>query len=276
MSPSTAISVTFWGTRGSVPCPGPDTLRFGGNTTCVEFRIGDSSFVVDGGTGIINCGRDLLKRGRDTLDVYFTHTHWDHVCGLPFFGPAYVKGFHVDFHAGHLGGGKTLHSVLAKQMMEPLFPVPLDILNDCTFEDFTCGSSWEVNGDTLVRTCPLNHPNGAVGYRVERDGRAVCFITDVEHRPESPDPALVAFCRGADIMIYDAMFTDEEYARHVGWGHSTWQEALRLGDAAEVGQVVLFHHHPERTDTAQAAIEAAAAAVRPGTIAAREGSTIGV
>jgi phosphoribosyl 1,2-cyclic phosphodiesterase len=271
---SDRLSVTFWGTRGSVPCPGPSTVRYGGNTTCFEITCGDAMFVIDGGSGLIGLGKKIAREGIKTVDIFFTHTHWDHVCGIPFFGPAYMPDVEIRFHAGHLGPEKGLRDVLCDQMIAPLFPVPLSIFNDCHYTHFAVGDVLEPLPGVRMATRPLNHPNGASGYRIEWGGKVIAIITDTEHHRGRLDPEVLALSDGADIMVYDAMFTDEQYQRHVGWGHSTWQEALRVGDAAGVDRVVLFHHNPDHDDDQMADIERAAAAERPGTIAAREGDEL--
>ncbi|MEM7444028.1 MAG: MBL fold metallo-hydrolase [Pseudomonadota bacterium] len=265
------FSIKFWGTRGSIAVPGPSTVRFGGNTSCFEIRVGEEVLVIDGGSGLMNLGHKLLREGRRDVKVFFTHTHWDHICGIPFFAPAYSPDTQVHFYAGHLVPQSNLESVLVNMMMKPLFPVPLDVFRSCQFNDFECGKPLEPLPGVLLKTCWLNHPNGACGFRIEHGGKSICIITDTEHRKGELDEGIVDFCRNTDIMVYDAMFTDDEYERHVGWGHSTWQEAIRVGDAANVDRVVLFHHNPMNTDERMLAIEAAAAAVRPGTVAAREG-----
>lgn len=265
------FSIKFWGTRGSIAVPGPHTVRFGGNTACFEIRCGGEVLVIDGGSGLMGLGRKLLREGRRDVRIFFTHTHWDHICGIPFFAPAYAPDTEVHFYAGHLVPDSSLKAVLCNMMMAPLFPVPIDVFRSCRFNDFECGATQEPVPGVTLRTCWLNHPNRACGYRIEHGGKSICIMTDTEHRKGELDAIIVDFCRNADIMVYDAMFTDDEYERHVGWGHSTWQEAIRVGEAANVGRVVLFHHNPMNNDDRMSAIEAAAAAIKPGTIAAREG-----
>jgi phosphoribosyl 1,2-cyclic phosphodiesterase len=274
MTDRNEFSIRFWGTRGSIAVPGPHTVRYGGNTACFEVRCGGEVLVIDGGSGLMGLGRKLLREGRRDVKIFFTHTHWDHICGIPFFAPAYAPQTQVHFYAGHLLPDSSLKAVLCNMMMAPLFPVPIDVFRSCRFNDFDCGAAIEPVPGVSLSSCWLNHPNRACGYRIEHDGKSICIMTDTEHRKGELDKTIVDFCRNADIMVYDAMFTDDEYERHVGWGHSTWQEAIRVGDAANVGQVVLFHHNPMNNDDRMSAIEAAAAAARPGTIAAREGTEL--
>lgn len=231
-------------------------------------------FAIDGGTGLIGLGKKVAREGIKTLDIYFTHTHWDHICGIPFFGPAYMPNVELRFHAGHLGPDKGLRDVMINQMLAPLFPVPLSVFADCHYRQFTVGQDLAPAPGATMTTRPLNHPNGATGYRINYAGKSIAIVTDTEHHRGRLDPEVLALAEGADVMVYDSMFTDEQYHRHVGWGHSTWQEALRVADAAGVGRVVLFHHNPEHDDDTMDRIEAEASAIRPGTIAAREGEEL--
>ncbi|WP_374439958.1 MBL fold metallo-hydrolase [Stella sp.] len=267
--------MTFWGVRGSIACAGPETARYGGNTACVEVRCGPHRLILDAGTGIRPLGRVLAAEPPAPLDILFSHTHLDHVVGLPFFAPAMMPGRPVALWAGHLLPGLTLEGALRRLMAPPLFPVPVEVLAaDLAFHDFLAGAVLRPRPGIVVRTAPLPHPDGATGYRIEHAGRAVAYVTDLEHRPGAIDRTVVELVQGADLMIYDATYDDAEFAGRVGWGHSTWQEALRIADAASVGQVALFHHDPGRDDAAMDAIAGAARRRRPGTLVAREGMTL--
>lgn len=266
------FSVRFWGVRGSIAAPGPSTVRYGGNTACLEVRCGDRLLIFDAGTGIRALGDRLVKSGPVELDLFFTHTHFDHICGLPFFAPAYAAQNRLRLWAGHLPPGQTLRNVVSALMSAPLFPVPVEIMSaTIEFHAFVAGATLHPAGGVTLRTAALNHPNGAVGYRIEYDGRALCYITDTEHYAGRRDPAIVDLARDADVMIYDCTYTDEEYAGRVGWGHSTWEECLRLAEAANVRRPVIFHHDPGRDDVALDVIAAAAAQAWPGTLVACEG-----
>jgi phosphoribosyl 1,2-cyclic phosphodiesterase len=271
------LSVTFWGVRGALPTPGPTTLRYGGNTSCIELRCGPHLLIVDAGSGMRGLGTALAASGVAVVaDILMTHTHMDHISGLPFFGPIFDPRSRLRFWGGHLEPG-GLAAALRISWRPPLMPDMEPFFKaGLAFADFQPGAVFSPYPDLLVRTCRLNHPGGAVGYRIEWGGKSVCVITDTEHEPAGFDPALLAMVAGADMMIYDSNYTDAEYGAHIGWGHSTWQQALRLADAASVKTVVLFHHDPRRDDAMLDEIARSAASVRPGTLAAREGMVLRV
>ena len=177
--------------------------------------------------------------------------------------------------AGHLAGTAGIRATLAGQMAQPMFPVPLDIMKaDMTFEDFVFGDSFSLGPDVHVRTTPLNHPNGATGYRIEHAGAAACYVTDTEHVIGSPDNNILRLIEGADVVVYDCTYTDEQFESRIGWGHSTWQEGVRLCKAAGARSLVIFHHDPDHEDPVMEAIEQDARAAWSGAQVAREGLSI--
>ena len=249
-------------------------MRYGGNTSSLEVRCGEEVLLFDAGTGIRYLGRALEGKRLDA-DVYFTHTHFDHVCGLPFFRPLFEPQNRFRLWAGHLRGAMTLKRVLAEFMVSPLFPVPPEVFrSNLEYRDFTAGETLTTPKGVHVRTSVLNHPDGATGYRVDYDGRSLCLVYDTEHVPGSLDRNVLALISGAELVIYDAMYTDDEYRRYVGWGHSTWQEGIRLCREAGAKRMVVFHHDPSHTDDIMDKIGADAIAVRPGTVTAREGMVL--
>lgn len=268
------IKIAFWGVRGSVPVAGAGYTRFGGNTPCVEIRLGDRLFIVDAGSGLLGLGLDLLKFGPQRVDILLSHLHLDHVMGLPFFKPAMLPGSNVTLYCGNRDG-ETAEEPLKRVFSPPIFPVTLDML-PCGLKHvgFHAGETLHFDDGYDVRTLALNHPQGATGYRFDYAGRSVAYLSDLEHEGTEPDPALVSFAAGADVIIYDAMFTEGEYTRCIGWGHSTWEAGVRLANAAKAKTLVLFHHDPRHDDEAMTRFEAEAAAVRPGTVAAREGMVL--
>lgn len=273
---NSAFSVTFWGVRGSIACPEPEMLRYGGNTSCLEVRCGDHLLIFDAGTGLRPLGRKLAEAGGVDADLFLSHTHFDHVSGLPFFGPAFVPQNRFRFWAGHLEAqGLELCDVLCEMMMPPLFPVPIEIFKaDIAYKDFVAGATLVPRPGVVLRTAPLNHPNGATGYRVEYGGRSICYVTDTEHNGHGPDETILGLIHGADIVIYDSTYTDEEYPKFKGWGHSTWEEGIRVCEAAGAKRLVIFHHDPSHDDTFMDGIAAAAEKRRIGTLVAREGLTL--
>lgn len=276
MTETQRFDVSFWGVRGSIACPGPDTARYGGNTPCVEMRCGDRVLVFDAGTGIRMLGARLVENGVRDADLFLSHTHYDHIIGLPFFSFLYDRRNTLRVWAGHQPKGQSIEDTLDRFMNPPFFPVAPDIFEaTLAYTDFSAGDALTPGPGITIRTIALNHPDNATGYRVEFAGKSACYLTDTEHAAGVLDPGIVDFIRDADIVIYDANFTDDEYqARHVGWGHSTWQQGVRLCQAAGVKTLALFHHAPDRDDTALAAIEAAASKQFPGARAAREGLTL--
>ncbi|HEX9460997.1 MAG TPA: MBL fold metallo-hydrolase [Alphaproteobacteria bacterium] len=275
MDTASTFYVRFWGVRGSIATPGAATAGYGGNTSCLEVRCGDRLLIFDAGTGIRPLGAHLDEAGPVDADVYFTHTHVDHIQGLPFFSSAYKKSNKLRFWAGHLKPDYTLKQVLSEMMMEPLFPVPISIFGaEITFNDFDCGHTLTPAPGIQLRTAPLNHPNRATAYRIEYAGKSICYVTDTEHTPGKPDENVLRLIAGADLVIYDSTYTDDEFPRFVGWGHSTWQEGVRLCERAKSGRLVIFHHDPMHDDAFMDRVAAAAAQARPNTVVAREGLTL--
>ncbi len=261
------LKVRFWGVRGSISCAGAEYVRYGGNTSCLEVTAGGRRLIFDAGTGIRSLGLQLARQAPLDIDIYFTHTHLDHISGLTFFAPLFDQRNSVLLWAGHLESPHTLRSVVSNLMQAPLYPVSVDVFRSrVDFNEFDCGETLAC-GDMVVRTTHLNHPNGATGYRVDHGGKSICYITDTEHRPDGLDANIVELCRGADVMAYDSSYTDAEYPQYRGWGHSTWQEGVRLADAAGVGTLAIFHHDPSHDDLFMDGVGQQAATLRPGTTA---------
>ena len=272
------ISITFWGVRGSIASPGPETMQVGGNTRCVEVRCGETRIILDAGTGIRKLGDALLAAPGDIeATLLLSHQHWDHIQGLPFFVPAYLPRTRLSIIGG-TNGVMSLGDTLAHQMRAPVFPVRLDELGArIGLREVRHGETFAV-GEAAVRVAKLNHPGGVHAFRIDHDGRSVVYATDTEHYA-CVDPALLALADGADVLIYDSQYTPEEYGgkvgrSKVGWGHSTYVAGAELARAASVGEYVLFHHDPRRTDAGVLEIEGLARALFPRSTAAREGTRI--
>jgi phosphoribosyl 1,2-cyclic phosphodiesterase len=271
------MHIKFWGVRGSIASPGPDTAAVGGNTSCVEVRCGSTLLVLDAGTGVRKLGDKLLGEGAVEATILLSHLHWDHIQGLPFFVPAYVPSSRLQV-VGTAHGVMALREALAHQMTAPVFPVRLDELGaQIRLREVKNGESFDV-GEARVRVAKLNHPGGVHAYRIEHEGKSVVYATDTEHYA-CVDPTLRALAEGADILIYDAQYTPEEYRgdhgrSKVGWGHSTYVAGAELARAAGVGRLVLFHHDPQRTDAGVLDIERRASDLFAPSVAAREGMEI--
>jgi len=293
------MRVKFWGVRGSLPVPGPKTERYGGNTSCVEVRsAAGTRIIIDAGTGVRRLGKDMMReefeRGQGTAHVLISHTHWDHIQGLPFFAPLYQKGNHLYVYARRRDD-VHLRAVFASQTDDPYFAIPIDETKaQISFRELADSARFEI-GDVGVRCTRLNHPYVATAYRLSVDGASVAYVSDtapftdilfenqfiarppmaIRPLPE-PDRAklramrdgVVRLCEGADLVIYDTMFTPEDYDRYPHYGHSRPQDALDVCREAGARRLVLFHHAPERSDAeVDAVLEATRAAARQARLA---------
>jgi phosphoribosyl 1,2-cyclic phosphodiesterase len=274
------MQITFWGVRGSIPSPGPSTVEIGGNTSCVEVRAGKAILIFDGGTGLRLLGKKLAKEMPITAHMFFSHVHWDHIQGFPFFEPAFVAG-----NVFHLYGGnnvsRTLEETLAGQMDHPNFPVHLGAMGAVmTFRDVPEDKAVEVDdglgGIVRVTTARGNHPQGVFAFRIEHEGKAVVYATDTEHYEGHIDEGLLKLSKGAQLLIYDSQYTPEEYAAKKGWGHSTFEEGVKLAKLAGAKKLVLYHHDPTQSDSAVRQKEARTKAIFPDAIAAYEGLVLDV
>ena len=277
-TPEDQFIIHFWGVRGSIACPGAATVKYGGNTPCVEMLVGGYRLIFDAGTGIHVLGQSLLSHLPVSGHLFFSHSHWDHIQGFPFFSPAFMEGNEFDIYGGVIPHGVTIEHRLHDQMNQPNFPVPLQVMGaNLRFHNLDYHDEVKL-GDVTISTGVLNHPGGAMGYRVSWGDYAVAYITDTEHFPDKLDRNILELAAGADVLIYDSMYTDAEYYHpqnsKVGWGHSTWQEGVKIARAANVKQLVIFHHDPNHNDEFMDAIELQSQQTFPGSIVAREGMKI--
>jgi phosphoribosyl 1,2-cyclic phosphodiesterase len=271
-----SISVRFWGVRGSIACPGPSASRYGGNTPCVEIRCGEHTLIFDAGTGIRALGNSLIRGGNNgAYDIFLSHGHIDHVVGLPFFSPLFMKNKVVRVWAGNLQPAGGVENAVRKLMSFPFFPLQVESLQaKLEFHDFRAGDTLSPRPGVTLKTAPLHHPGGATGYRIEYGGKSVAYITDVEMGIGAPAPELLELAKDAGLVIVDTTYTDDELPLHVGWGHSTWQQGLKLAEAANARRLCLFHHDPDHDDTFMDKIRSAAQMARPGTMVASEGMQV--
>ena len=271
------MKVRFWGVRGSIPVPGPDTVRVGGNTACVEVQTEDREvLIIDAGTGIRLLGLDLARRPTERLIavLLFSHTHWDHIQGLPFFTPAAMKQ-NREVVLGERRVDRRLEQVLAGQMVDAYLPFSLeDLRADLLIKEVHDGEKLVIGNATSVLPKRLQHPGGVFGYRITCRGKSVVYASDVSHPLDKPDPDVLELAQDADLLIHDAQYTPEEKVRYADWGHSSWTDAVKVAQQAHVQRLALFHHDPLHTDDELDEIERQAQATFPGAFLAREGMAI--
>jgi len=239
----------FWGVRGSIPTPGPGTVRYGGNTSCVEVRSGDDIIILDAGTGLRALGSSLLAEFKDqplNLTLLVTHTHWDHIQGLPFFAPIYNPRCRLRI-LGAPGARDSLINALTGQMESTYFPVPFaKVPGNIEIEEVT---DFNFNiGPVQVRAQRSNHPGLCFGYRLFSPDSLIVFFPDSEPRAGDGDKEMIEFIRDADVLILDSQYDDTEYKTHVGWGHGRLDDTVALALKAGVRHLCLFHHDPDHDD----------------------------
>lgn len=276
------MKVKFWGVRGSIPVPGPKTSRYGGNTSCVELDCDEKTIILDCGTGIRALGidleeRDFVKENRKKeLYIFFSHFHWDHIQGFPFFRPTFDPEFEINLYSS-LHSDVNIENALSSQMTAPYFPIRLrDMSAKMNFIEIKSGDVVQI-GKVVVKSISLNHPGGSLGYKIVCENRSIAYISDHEHTEKSKQ-GLVDFLMNTNRVIFDTHYTPEEYSGsdgcggRKGWGHSTWKYAVALCREANVGQLILTHHGHEDVEIER--IELEAQKEFSNTIAAYEGLEI--
>ncbi len=273
------MKVRFWGVRGSIPCPGPHTQKYGGNGACIELRVGEEEriVVIDAGSGIRELGNYLvqhdLPNGPLKMDLFLSHTHWDHIMGFPYFTPIYIPGTEMKVYGPVTFEDDPLQDVVGGQMKYRYFPVNVgELASDIEYIRIKENPLMDLGGGLKLATKFLNHPIAALGYRFEYKGKIFCtcydtepfrnlFITDPEHPDydeamafegeevaNEQNHAIEQFFEGADLLVYDAQYTEEEFATRVAWGHTSIEYAIEAAKRAGVKRLALFHHDPDRTD----------------------------
>jgi len=274
------MRVKFYGVRGSLPVCGREFERYGGNTTCIRlFREKVNRIaIIDAGTGIRNLGKEIMSQGisQSTINILFSHFHWDHIQGFPFFSPAYVKGQRIGVLAmGRKGKIKDLKEIFTLQMQKEYFPIGLEMMG-AHFEFLTFGDKESFYG-AQVSTAPQHHlhEGGSYGFRIEDAGKALVVCTDLEH-VNGIDQNIVSLAKGADLLIHDGQYTDEEYTKYKGWGHSSWKQAVKVATEAKVKRLIVTHHDPDHDDDFLDRLEKECQAIFPNSVFAKEGMEVPV
>lgn len=270
------MEITFWGVRGSCPSFEYRMQEFGGNTSCVQIQIGDKLLIFDGGTGINSLGKSLVEEGKELKgDIFITHTHWDHIQGLPFFLPFFQKDAQFNIH-GQKKKNLSFSNIIKDIMKFPYSPISWDDMKgNLTFKEVKTNEKIDMGDDIYINTVSTDHPGGCLAYKVEYKGKSCSYITDLEHT-EKVDMQIKEFIQDTDVLIYDSNFTNEEYygenglLSKKGWGHSTWEKGLDTALKANVGKLVLFHHNSNRNDKELRDIEIKAKSTYKNTVVARE------
>ena len=269
------MNLTFRGVRGSLPTPQMDRLRYGGNTACLEIATPDPghALLIDCGSGARNLGDRLLSGGARTIHILFTHFHWDHIQGLPYFAPLFDPRFDLVFCANR--PEDEIRRCLRLQMDHPFFPLPLaEVASRTQFRSVRCGEPFELAG-LRVEAFPLCHPQGAAGYRLGEDGAAIVHASDHEcGRQPVIDEGIRRAAQGARLLVMDAQYTPEEYAGKIGWGHSSFAHVAQIARDSGVQRLALFHHDPAHDDDFLDAMLVRAQDLFPATLMAREGDTL--
>jgi phosphoribosyl 1,2-cyclic phosphodiesterase len=242
------MKVRYWGVRGSIPTPEADRLRYGGNTTCLEIGAPDSRepVVVDCGSGIRALGDEFLNRQVKRIHILLTHFHWDHIQGVPSFAPIFLPGIEIVFYASR--SPVVASALFSVQMADPFFPVPFaELSSHIEFNQVECGKEFAI-GAMKVEPFELHHPQSAIGFRFEQEGRVFVHASDHECGVAEIDAGIVRAARGADMLVMDAQYTPEEYVSKIGWGHSSFAQVTDVAHAAGVKKLLLFHHDPGHDD----------------------------
>lgn len=267
------FNVSFLGVRGTTPCASSDFVKYGGHTSCVMVEVANQIFFLDAGSGIINGNKMALQH--TNVHLLFSHVHLDHVIGFPFFMPVWRKEITTNVYAGSLKNYGGIYNFLDKTFCEPLFPVAFkNFPGNIMCYDFDPGSDLKFSSDIQVQTAFLNHPNGAVGYRLNYQDKSMCYITDTEHMEDGPNQNILDLIQNTDLFIYDSTYNDTNYSNYKGWGHSTWQEAVKLGNQANVKKIIIFHHDPYNNDEKMSNIEAEISKQAINVIVSKQGMVI--
>ncbi|MFQ4139901.1 MBL fold metallo-hydrolase [Nodosilinea sp. PGN35] len=269
------FTLTFWGVRGNIPAPGADTVRYGGNTACVEVQVGGQRLIFDGGTGLRVLGRHLMAQEQPVAaHLFFTHTHWDRIQGFPFFAPAFAAATQLDIYGAQALNGASIKQRLMDQMLRPNFFKPLQTMAAAmTFHNIAAGEAIAL-GDVLVEPWILNRHTSALGYRVSWGDRVLVYATDTDPTQTSLDPNLLLLASEADVLVFDGTYADAAYSDPNGSGLAPWHLGIEVARASQVKHLVLFHHNPCHSDDQLDQLEHQVRASFARTSLAREGMTL--
>lgn len=249
---ASSFTVQFWGVRGSIPTPGSDTVRYGGNTACVEILVGGKRLIFDGGTGLRVLGKHLLNQYNSvSAHLFFTHTHWDRIQGFPFFNPAFVEGNCFDIYGATAPNGASIKQCLTDQMLRPNFPTPLqEMRSQLQFHNLSAGNVVPIE-DVLIETISLNRFTSALGFRVTWQGHSLVYATDTDHSIEGGNQNLIYLAQQTDLLIYDGNYIDRIYSDikpQAELGNPSWYAGVEMAKNAGVRELIMFHHHPAHDD----------------------------
>lgn len=272
------MRIRFWGVRGTIPTPGPETMRYGGNTACIDILTSDQQLIIlDAGSGIRRLGSQLQKEypNRIVGNILVSHTHWDHIQGFPFFAPVFGRNNRFVL-VGQKRVDKRLEEILAGQFIEPYLPFSYKTLPaDLIVKEVSDGELLIIGDTTTVKVRELNHPGGCLGFRIENNGKVFAYCSDTGHQDGVLEESVLELAQGADLLIHDSHFpTVEETRRFNDWGHSCWLEATQVAIEANVKALGLFHYSPDLTDDELDEIRARARAIFPRTLLTREGMVL--
>ena len=274
------LSVRFWGVRGSIPCPGRNTVIYGGNTACIEIRADQQLNIVDLGSGACPFGdwliaNDMKKNGNLKANIFITHTHWDHIMGFPMFTPVYMENTELRITGPMFSETGSIKTVFETQLSHNYWPIRLNELSAKIDYNQIKETTLDLSNGLTVTSKLLNHPVACLGYRFNYEGKSVALIYDHEPFAAAEDnEKIIRFLKDADILIHDSQYTNEEYPVHIGWGHSTLDNALQTAAAAGVKTLVFFHHDPSHTDAQLKKLEKIYSKKEVKCVMAKEGMTL--
>ena len=271
------MRIRFWGVRGTIPAPGPDTVRLGGNTACIDVLTSDDQLIViDAGSGIRRLGIALSEEysSRIVGTILVSHTHWDHIQGFPFFSPLIGPQSRQNRFVivGQKRVGRQLEKVLAGQIIEPYLPFAFkELAADIHVKEVSGGESVVIGDDTMIRVAELRHPGGCLGFRIENNNKVFAYCTDSSHEDDQLTENVLALAQDADLLVHDAQYSLEQRVEYPEYGHSSWLEAVKVAEKANVGCLALFHYDPNASDDYMESVLHKAREIFPRTILSQEG-----